>query len=59
MNETRQLIDYIKQKNRFRFDRDIARALGVDPMIFVAVIGSVKNPRKACAHQDLNLKPTD
>jgi len=31
MNETRQLIDYLKQKNRFRFDRDIASALGVDP----------------------------
>ena len=31
MNETRELIDYIKQKSRFRFDRDIARALGVDP----------------------------
>lgn len=31
MNETRELIDYIKQKNRFRFDRDIASALGVDP----------------------------
>ena len=31
MNETRQLIDYLKQKNGFRFDRDIASALGVDP----------------------------
>jgi len=31
MNETRQLIDYIKQKLKFRFDRDAAKALGIDP----------------------------
>lgn len=31
MNDTRQLLDYIKQKKRFRYDKDLAEALGVDP----------------------------